>query len=77
MTLLKINLFKEIFQFVKLSFSFKKTFSLLLNEDISSFYIRYSYINFVKLYSHLNAYELNEIGNKIREAKNKSFNHNH
>lgn len=36
-------------------------------EDITSFYIRYSFVNFVKLYSHSNNSELNEINNKIQE----------
>lgn len=52
-------------------FSFNSRFSCFLNEDIASFYIRFSYINFVKLYSHSSNSELNEINKKIVEIGNK------
>ena len=52
-------------------FAFSTRFSCFLNEDITPFYIRFSYINFVKLYSHSSNSELNEINKKIVEIGNK------
>lgn len=69
--IIKFNLFKEIFQFVNMIFSFNEHFSCFLNDEISSFYIRYSYINFVKLYSYSSNHELNEINSKINELRSK------
>lgn len=70
-SIIKFNLFKEIFQFVNMIFSFNEHFSCFLNDEISSFYIRYSYINFVKLYSYSSNHELNEINSKINELRSK------
>ena len=69
--IVKYNLMKEIYQFICIIFSFDDGFSCFLSEDISSFYIRYSYINFVKLYSYSSNHELNEINLKLNEIKTK------
>jgi len=52
-------------------FSFPARFSCFLTDEISTFYIRFSYINFVKLYSHSSNSELNEINKKIVEIGNR------
>lgn len=69
--IIKYNILKEVYQFICLAFSFDETFSCFLTDDISSFYIRYSYINFVKLYSYSSNHELNEINLKLNEIKTK------
>ena len=69
--IIKYNLLKEIYQFICFIFSFNDGFSCFLTDDISSFYIRYSYINFVKLYSYSSNHELNEINIKLNEIKTK------
>jgi len=69
--IIKYNLLKEIYQFICMIFSFDDGFSCFLGDDISSFYIRYSYINFVKLYSYSSNHELNEINLKLNEIKTK------
>ncbi|KAL4475130.1 hypothetical protein ABPG74_001826 [Tetrahymena malaccensis] len=71
-TVLRINLYKQILEFLGLAFGFCSNYSCLLNEDISSFYLKFSFTNFVKLYSHSNLNELNEISNKIRQIQQKS-----
>jgi len=68
---IKYNLLKEIYQFICFIFSFDESFSCFLTDEISSFYIRYSYINFVKLYSYSSNHELNEINIKLNEIKTK------
>lgn len=75
--IIKFNLLKEIYQLICIVFSFDETFSCFLNDDISSFYIRYSYINFVKLYSYSSNHELNEINIKLSEIKTKMNDNEH
>lgn len=70
-TVLRINLYKQILEFLALAFSFCSNYSCFLIEDISSFYLKFSFTNFVKLYSHSNLHELNEISNKIRKVQQK------
>ena len=67
----RLNLFKAIYDFLKKAFSFNARFSCFLTDEIATFYIRYSYINFVKLYSHSSNSELNEINRKIVEVGNR------
>lgn len=67
----RFNLFKYVLEFLVKLFSFNSRFSCFLNEDTAPFYIRFSYINFVKLYSHSSNSELNEINKKIVEIGNK------
>ncbi|KRW99809.1 Protein kinase-like domain [Pseudocohnilembus persalinus] len=71
-TILRINQYKEIFQFLKLTFSFTRNYSCLINEEIVAFYIKYSFFSFVKLYSHSHINELNEIQQKIQDLSQKS-----
>lgn len=66
--LIRIHLFKCIFDMLRKIFSFTSRFSCFLGDEISTFYIRFSYINFVKLYSHSSNSELNEINRKIVEV---------
>lgn len=68
---IKYNLLKEIYHFICMIFSFDETFSCFLSDEIASFYIRNSYINFVKLYSYSSNHELNEINVKLNEIKTK------
>ena len=83
-SLLRLNLFKAIFEFLKKIFSINIRFNhsendkpglnedvSILSEEISNFYIRFSYINFVKLYGHSSNSELNEINRKIVEIGNR------
>ena len=65
--LIRYQLYKSICEFLRKLFSFNSRFSCFLTEDIAAFYIRFAYINFVKLYSHSNNSELNEINKKIHE----------
>lgn len=69
--LLRIRLLKSIVELATKIFGFNARFSCFLTEEIAGFYIRFAYINFVKLYSHSNNSELNEINMKINEISNK------
>ena len=70
-TLLKIRLLKSIVELATKVFGFNARFSCFLTEEIAGFYIRFAYISFVKLYSHSNNSELNEINTKINEISSK------
>ena len=69
--LVRIHLFGAVYDFLRKIFSFPARFSCFLTDEISTFYIRFSYINFVKLYSHSSNSELNEINKKIVEIGNR------
>lgn len=71
-TVLRINLYKQILEFLTLAFGFSTNYSCFLIEDISSFYLKFTFTNFVKLYSHSNLNELNEISHKIRLIQQKT-----
>lgn len=71
LNLLRIRLYKSVLEFTTKVFSFNARFSCFLTEEIAGSYIRLAYINFVKLYSHSNNSELNEINLKINEISNK------
>ena len=68
---IRFNLFKEVYQCITMLFSFDSSLSCLLQDDIACYYLRYSYINFVKLYSYSSNSELNEINTKINEMNNR------
>lgn len=74
--MLRVNLMREVFQLLSLAFSFSSNYSCLLSEETASFYLKYSFTNFVKLYGHSTANELNEISSKIKEINQRKGDHN-
>jgi len=77
--LLRINLYSAIYDFMRKAFSFPDKLSCFLTDELSTFYIRFSYLNFVKIYSYSSNAELNEISkrmgdmSKMRETLNEEL----
>ena len=57
---------KNILELVEMVFSFNVMFSfIVVTDEITTYYMKYAYVNFIKLYSHSNIQELKEINKKI------------
>lgn len=52
---------RELLGFVQELYNYSPDLNPLLEDDVSSFYIKFAFINFVKLYSFLTVSELETI----------------
>ncbi|CAD8058754.1 unnamed protein product [Paramecium primaurelia] len=61
---IRVQVYKKAFEVIGLSFQYP-------NEELSTFMIRYCYVNFIKLYSQSNLNDMKEINLKIQEVNQK------